>query len=176
MNEPSIEVRRLTPADLDAFQATMPSWNAREYARRLANQERGLTVQLVAWAGAVAVGRAMLVFPGHPEWSASGFREGCPELRDVGVAEAWQRRGIGSRLIVASEDAARAAGFDRVGLAVGLDDGYEAARGLYERWGYAFAHGPFVQAARLEGDDGVPVPVAGVCVYLVKALTDAQPS
>jgi GNAT superfamily N-acetyltransferase len=170
VSDPSIEVRRLVPADLDAFQATMPSWNAREYARRLRYQDHGVAVQVVAWAGAVAVGRAMVVLPGHPEWSASAFREGCPELRDVAVAEDWQRRGVGSRLIAASEDTVRTAGFDRVGLAVGLDDGYEAARGLYERRGYAFAHGPFVQAARLEGDDGVWFPVAGVCVYLVKAL------
>jgi hypothetical protein len=43
---------------------------------------------------------------------------------------------------------------------------------LYERLGYAFAHGPFVQAARFEMDDGTPLPVAGVCTYLVKELTD----
>ncbi len=170
MSNPSIEIRRLASADLDAFQATMPSWNAREYAGRLQYQDRGLAVQLVAWSGTVAVGRAMVVFPGHPEWSASAFREGCPELRDVGVGEEWQRRGIGGRLIAASEEAARAAGFARIGLGVGLDDGYAAARALYERWGYAFAHGPFVQAARLEGDHGTAFPVAGVCVYLVKTL------
>ena len=170
MRDPSIDVRRLTPEDLDAFQGSMPSWNGREYARRLAYQQRGLAVQLVAWAGDIAVGRSMVVLPGHPEWSASAFREGCPELRDIGVADAWQRRGIGGRLVVASEDEAHAAGYERVGLAVGLDDGYEAARGLYERWGYAFAHGPFVQAARLEGEDGAALPVAGVCVYLVKRL------
>ena len=114
----------------------MPSWNAVEYAARLGYQDRGLAVQLVAWAGATAVGRAMVVFPGHPE-------------------------------------AVRAAGFDRVGLGVGLEDGYEAARALYERSGYAFAHGPFVAAARLEDDEGVGFPVASVCVYLVK---DLQPS
>jgi len=170
VSDPSIEVRRLTPADLDVFQESMPSWNAREYARRLGYQDRGLAVQLVAWVGDIAVGRSMVVLPGHPEWSASAFREGCPELRDVGVADAWQRRGIGSRLIAASEGEAHAAGYERVGLGVGLDDSYQAARALYERWGYSFAHGPFVQAARLEDDDGVGIPVAGVCVYLVKRL------
>lgn len=173
MSDPPIEVRRLVSADLDAFQATMPSWNAVEYAERLGYQDRGLAVQLIAWARAIAVGRAMVVFPGHPEWSESAFREGCPELRDVGVAEDWQRRGIGGRLIAASEETVRAAGFDRIGLGVGLEDSYEAARALYERWGYTFAHGPFVQAGRLEDDDGVAFGVAGVCVYLVKEL---QPS
>jgi hypothetical protein len=57
-----------------------------------------------------------------------------------------------------------------LGLGVGVDDDYAAARSLYERLGYVFAHGPFVQAARLEMDDGTPVPVAGVCSYLVKDL------
>ncbi|MEP6758368.1 MAG: GNAT family N-acetyltransferase [Actinomycetota bacterium] len=170
MSEPSIAVRRLRAADLDAFQATMPSWNAREYGVRLAYQGRGLAVQLVAWSGSTAVGRAMVVFPGHPEWSISAFREGCSELRDVGVAEDWQRRGIGSLLLSSSEAATRDAGFERIGLGVGLEDGYEAARVLYDRRGYGFAHGPYVQAARLEGDDGTPFAVAGVCEYRVKRL------
>ena len=52
MSDPAIEVRRLVSADLDAFQATMPSWNAVEYAERLQYQDRGLAVQMVAWAGA----------------------------------------------------------------------------------------------------------------------------
>jgi GNAT superfamily N-acetyltransferase len=108
VSDPSIEVRRLAPADIDAFQASMPSWNAREYAARLGYQDRGLAVQVVAWKGEMAVGRAMVVLPGHPEWSTSAFREGCPELRDVAVAADRLRRGIGRRLIEASEDAARA--------------------------------------------------------------------
>ena len=56
----------------------MPSWNSREYAARLGYQGRGLAVQVVAWEGEMAVGRAMVVLPGHPEWSVSAFREGCP--------------------------------------------------------------------------------------------------
>ena len=34
-----------------------------------------------------AVGKAMVLFPGHAEWSDSAEREGCAEVRDVGVAE-----------------------------------------------------------------------------------------
>jgi hypothetical protein len=59
-------------------------------------------------------------------------------------------------------------------LGVGVEDDYAAARSLYERLGYVFAHGPFVQAARLEMDDGTALPVAGVCTYLVKELTDVS--
>ena len=175
---PAFTVRRLRPEELDAFQAGMPAWNAHEYARRLAFQRRGLAVQLVAWAGDDAVGKAMVVFPGHEEWSPSAFREGCPEIRDLEVSGASSRRGIGSSLVAAAEAEARSSGFDRIGLAVGLEPSYEAARSLYERFGYRTAHGPFVAAARLEDDEGRPVPVAGVCMYLVKDLAPPadQPS
>ena len=71
----------------------MPAWNTTEYAKRLAFQQRGLAVQLVAWVGDEADGQAMVVFPGHPEWSPSAYREGCPEIRDLGVAAARRRRG-----------------------------------------------------------------------------------
>jgi len=174
-----VEVRRLAPADLAAFQAAMPAWNATEYAKRIGFQERGLAVQLVAWMGEEPAGRVMVVFPGHPEWSPSAYREGCPEIRDLGVAPEWRRRGIATALIAAAERETRSAGFSRLGLGVGLEGDYAAARSLYERLGYVFAHGPFVQAARLEADDGAPLPVAGVCTYLVKSLTEGsagQPS
>jgi GNAT superfamily N-acetyltransferase len=169
-------VRRLRREDLASFQASMPAWNGREYAERLASQERGLAVQLVAWAADVAVGKAMVVFPGNVEWSESAFRETCPEIRDLAVSDAWTRRGIGSALVRAAEDEVRSAGFERIGLGAGLEPSYGPARAMYERLGYRTAHGPFIAAACLEDDEGRPVPVAGICMYLVKALDDPQDS
>jgi GNAT superfamily N-acetyltransferase len=165
-----VGIRRLRREELDAFRAGMPAWNATEYGRRLAFQDRDLAVQLVAWAGDRAVGKAMVVFPGHEEWSPSAYREGCPEIRDLEVSPAWGRRGIGSALVAAAEAEARSAGFARIGLGVGLEPSYAAARSLYERLGYRTAHGPFVSSARLEDDHGRPFPVAGVCRYLVRDL------
>jgi len=118
----------------------------------------------------------MVVFPGHVEWSPSAYREGCPELRDLEVISAWARRGVGTALVAAAEAEVRSAGFDRVGLSVGVEPDYAAARAMYERLGYRAAHGPFVTAARLEGEDGRAIGVAGVCMYLVKRLEDGQPS
>jgi GNAT superfamily N-acetyltransferase len=169
VSEPA-EVRRLERVDLEALNATRPSWNAREYERRLSEQDRSLAVQLVAWVDQVAVGAGMLVLPGNEEWSESAYRETCPEIRDLGVGAAWRRRGIGRALIDGLEDEARATGATRIGLGVGLDADYQAARSLYERLGYRFAHGPFVNAASLERDDGTSFPVAGVCEFRVKEL------
>ena len=169
-----VEVRRLAPADLAPFQAGMPAWNTTEYAERLAFQQRGLAVQLVVWAGDEPVGKAMLVFPGHPEWSPSAYREGCPEIRDLEVAAAWRRRGIATALVAAAERETRSAGFARLGLGVGVEDDHAPARSLYRRLGYVFAYGPFVQAARLATDEGTALPVAGVCTYLVKELIEGS--
>ncbi len=164
----------MAPADLAPFQAGMPAWNTTEYAERLAFQQRGLAVQLVAWVGGAPVGKAMVVFPGHPEWSPSAYREGCPEIRDLEVVAAWRRRGIATAVVAAAERETRSAGFARLGLGVGVEDDSAPARSLYRRLGYVFAHGPFVQAARLETDEGMALPVAGVCTYVVKELTDGS--
>lgn len=164
------EVRRLARADLLALNDTMPSWNATEYARRLGEQDRGLAVQLVAWIGEEAVGRGMLVLPGNGEWSPSAYRETCPEIRDLGVSVAWQRQGVGRSLIAALEDEARASGAERIGLGVGLDEDYAAARTLYDGLGYRFGHGPFIGSAKLARDDGGWLAVAGVQEFRVKEL------
>jgi GNAT superfamily N-acetyltransferase len=172
------EVRRLRREELERFNVGLPAWNGTEYERRLGFQERGLAVQLVAWIGDDAVGKAMVVFPGHEEWSPSAYREGCPEIRDLEVSPAWTRRGIGTALIAAAEAEVRRSGFGRIGLGVGLERSYAPARSVYEGLGYRTAHGPFIAAALLKGDDGRPLPVAGVCMYLVKDLADpgSQPS
>jgi GNAT superfamily N-acetyltransferase len=164
------EVRRLVRADLSALNATMPSWNTTEYARRLGEQDRGRAVQLVAWIDEEAIGRGMLVLPGNEEWSPSAYRETCPEIRDLGVAVAWQRRGVGRSLIAALEDEARATGAGRIGLGVGLDEDYTGARALYEGLGYRFAHGPFIGSANLARDDGGWIAVAGSQEFRVKEL------
>ena len=62
-------------------------------------------------------------------------REGIPEINDLNVLAAFQRRGVATRLIEAAEDAI----FDRgptAGLAVGLTSDYGPAQRLYFKLGY----------------------------------------
>jgi GNAT superfamily N-acetyltransferase len=164
----SVLVRALEAADLDALNRDLPSWSSGEYERRL-GAGREDVVQVVAWDGPTPVGRGMVLFPGHEEYSASAAREGCAEVRDVFVATVHRRRGAARAIMTALEEATRANGMRRIGLSVGLDDAAAPARALYERLGYARAHGPFLTSATLEGDDG-PIAVGAVLVYLVKAL------
>lgn len=111
----------------------------------------------------------MVLFPEHDEFSTSAVREGCAEVRDVFVVRPRRRLGVATALMEALEDAVRARGMLRVGLSVALDEEAAPARALYERLGYAVAHGPFVSSTDLIGDDG-PIAVGAVMSYLVKEL------
>jgi GNAT superfamily N-acetyltransferase len=166
----SFEVRRLRSEELERFQADLPAWNSTEYAKRLAAQERGELVQVVVWQSERPVGRAMVLFPGHDEYSTSAEREGCAEIRDVGVVEAMRRLGVATALIGMMEVAALGHGMQRIGLTVaqGADDA--PARALYEKLGYAVAHGPFITSTNLYDDDGRPIHVGAVMSYLTKLL------
>jgi len=124
-------------------------------------------VQVVAWDDERPVGRGMVLFPEHEEYSDSATREGCAEVRDVFVAPDHRRRGAAEAIMAVLEDSARAAGMVRIGLSVALDDGAAPARALYEKLGYRHAHGPYIGSATLDGDDG-PMPVGAVLTYLVK--------
>ena len=144
-------------------------WNAQEYAQRLEAQDRGEMVEAIAWFGDVPGGRGMVLFPEHEELSTSAVREGCAEVRDVFVARPRRRLGVATALIAVLEEAVRDRGLPRIGLSVSLDDDAAPARALYERLGYAHAHGPFVSSTDLIGDDG-PIAVGAVMTYLVRDL------
>ncbi len=165
-----MEVRRIAAGDIDALNERLSLWNAAEYEKRLVAQQRLQLVEAIAWFDAVPVGRGMVLFPEHEEYSTSAVREGCAEVRDVFVVRPRRRLGVGTELMRELEDAVREQGLRRVGLAVGLDDEAAPARELYAHLGYRHAHGPFVSSTNLIGDEG-PVPVGAVMDYLVKDLS-----
>jgi GNAT superfamily N-acetyltransferase len=162
-------VRRIAAGDLEALNLRLPVWNAREYARRLQAQDRGRLVGAVAWFGGVPGGRGMVLFPEHEEFSTSAVREGCVEVRDVFVVRQRRRLGVATALMATLEETVRDRGMLRIGLSVALDAEAAPARALYERLGYAHAHGPYVSSTDLIGDAG-PIAVGAVMTYLVKEL------
>ena len=67
------------------------------------------------------------------QWERSKTRD-IPEIEDLFVAAACRSSGVGTRLLHECEGAAHRRGFDRIGLAVGVENA--GARRLYERNGY----------------------------------------
>jgi ribosomal protein S18 acetylase RimI-like enzyme len=107
-----------------------------KHRERLAEQERGDGLYLVAWLGAEPVGHAFV------DWS-SGVPVGAVHVEDVGVVAGRRRRGIGRLLMERAEREALARGRPRVELVVGV--GNAAARAFYGRCGYEELPGdPFV--------------------------------
>jgi ribosomal protein S18 acetylase RimI-like enzyme len=153
------EVRPLSRHELPLVRRALPRGPV-IHDERLDAQEREEGLYFFIWAGEEPVGHAYLSWRGRTDY---------PEVRDVGVAEARRRRGLGTLLMAAAEDAARERGARWLGLAVALDN--TAARAFYDRIDYADAGmEPFTISYDAWGDRGVPHHVTETCTYLRKAL------
>jgi ribosomal protein S18 acetylase RimI-like enzyme len=115
---------------------------------------------LVAWDGDQPVGHAFVAW--------SGTKLGMPEIQDVWVLPERRRTGVATALSRAAEDEAKARGFDRISLSVGLAN--DAARSLYERLGFADTGLAPERVAGTINLRGLDVEVDDVLVYLVKPL------
>jgi GNAT superfamily N-acetyltransferase len=121
------------------------------------------------------VGKAMVLFPGHDEYSVSAEREGCGEIRDVSVEPDARRLGVATAMILALEEAARERGLTRIGLSVALDVDDAPASDLYAKLGYVAEHGPFISSTNLYDEEGRPLHVGAVMSYLTKSLKGPNP-
>ena len=105
---------------------------AAQYVHYFAEQEAGDRSVLVAEVGGAFAGYLTIVWQSHyPPFRAQAI----PEIVDLNVLSAWQRRGIASALLDAAEAqiAARSA---VAGIGVGMTGDYGAAQILYVRRGY----------------------------------------
>ena len=134
---PAVTVREATLADVDAmldllvavagegrFIATEAPVDSEQRRRRIVEEIEGEdTIALVAEAGGELVGQLDLRLA----------RYGVADLGML-VAAAWRGRGVGSALLAAAVDRARAAGAHKLALQVWPHN--TAALALYERFGF----------------------------------------
>lgn len=129
-------IRDRTPADGPRFTAAeiAQGWHAttEKYEEHLRCREAGRAVLLTAEYRGSPAGYVN-VYWGGPDGPLAG--RGWAEIVDLGVLQAYQRQGIGEKLMDAAEAvAARCA--DTVFLSVGLHNGYGAAQRMYVKRGY----------------------------------------
>jgi GNAT superfamily N-acetyltransferase len=135
-----MEIRRAADAELAALVAVLEQRHF--FTDCLARQRDGGGVLLVAWLDGRPVGDVFLSWEPADEPEVRRRLPGVPRLGHLEVLGPFQRRGIGTALIRAGEDAARRLGHDRLALGVGV--GNSCARRLYERLGYVdWGHGPW---------------------------------
>ena len=139
------------------------------FTDRLARQQRGGGVLLVAWLDGRPVGEVFLECEPAKESEVRRQLPGVPRLGSPGGPGAALGTGIGTALIGAAEDSARQLGHERIAVGVGLDN--PKARRLYERLGYVdWGHGTVVGTWVEYPDDGPPVTLSEVCDMLSKRL------
>jgi GNAT superfamily N-acetyltransferase len=162
-----VEIRSASDAELATLVAVLGE--RRWFADRLARQERGGGVVLVAWLEGRPVGEVFLECEPATEPEVRRHLPGVPRLDHLEVAGPFWGRGIGTALILAAEDSARQLGHERIALGVGLDN--LKARRLYERLGYVdWGQGTVVGTWVEHLDDGSPVILSEICDMLVKRL------
>jgi GNAT superfamily N-acetyltransferase len=165
---PELMIDAIRAEDADLVARGMPWRTAARHAERTLGQRAGRAVYLIAWKDAAPVGHSFVKWPGDLS-SRQARAEQCVEIEDLFVAESERGRGIGTALLDASEEAARAHGHARIGLAVALQN--DGARRLYGRRGYHDAgHGVFTLRWTSIDDHGIERTWREQCTYLVKRL------
>jgi GNAT superfamily N-acetyltransferase len=114
------EIRPGSAADLAALVAVLGErhW----FTDRLARQQRGGGVVLVAWLDGRPVGDVYLDCEPAEEPEVRRHLPGVPRLDHLEVPGPFQRRGIGTALVRAAEDTARRLGHERIALGVGAGE------------------------------------------------------
>jgi len=161
----------IAPITIEDAQVTarhMPWRQASRHVERATSQRARRGVYLIAWSDGLPVGHSFVKWPG--ELSSRQARvERCVEIEDLFVRRDFRTRGIGAALLDASEEAARGAGQQKIGLAVALEN--EVARRLYTRHGYRDAgHGVFTLRWTSVDERGVERTWREQCTYLTKPL------
>jgi GNAT superfamily N-acetyltransferase len=163
-----MEIRGASAGDLEPLVAIFGA-ERRFFAHCLTRQAAGEGVLLVAWLDGRPVGDVFLSLGPADEPEVRRHLPGVPTLVHLEVLGPLQRRGIGTALVRAGEDAARRLGHDRIALGVGLDN--PGARRLYERLGYTdWGRGHIVTSWREQRPGGAPVTVTETIDMLVKRL------
>jgi GNAT superfamily N-acetyltransferase len=134
------EIRPASDAELATLVAVLGErhW----FTDRLARQQRGGGVVLVAWLDGRPVGEVFLECEAAKEPEVRRHLPGVPRLDHLEVPGPFQGRGIGTALIGAAEGTARQLGHERIALGVGIDNprlggcmsGWAMPTGATEPW------------------------------------------
>jgi GNAT superfamily N-acetyltransferase len=160
-----VTLRSAAPADADRMQWSGGDASRARHAERIARQELGEAVYVIASIQDCPVAHAFLKWGGKP--SAPDY----PDIEDIRVLEPLRGCGIGSALLHTCEQVCRQRGFDRVGMAVNPVR-HARAWALYERLGYRTAGtAPYVRGVLTSvDDDGDAHYEDDIVMDLVKAL------
>jgi GNAT superfamily N-acetyltransferase len=162
-----VEVRQATAEDVEKLVAREPHPGRQELEReRFAAQERGEAALLIAWEGEEVRGRVRL------RWYSKYIEviDELGEFPEINALDAWPTGGgVGTQIIAACEEMARARGDEMVGIGVEVVN--VDARRLYERLGYEYWGDVIDEWGELDDAGNITKMHHDPCVYLVKNMS-----
>jgi ribosomal protein S18 acetylase RimI-like enzyme len=162
-----VEIRPAEVADLVVLIDTLGDEDF--FTDRLVRQREGRGVLLTAWTVGKPVGDVYVWLEPADEYEIREHLTGVPLLNHVEVHPDHRNRRIGTELVQAAEELLAERGFDRVALAVRIDN-IDAYR-LYARLGYhVWPHPPVVCMYEVRLPDGSRKRCPETCHMLVKTL------
>lgn len=162
-----VEIRPLTPAEYLRLCADMPLRSRAQHWANLIRQQADELLYLIAWDDDQVVGQVTLFW--SPMNDPVAALVGCPWVVDLLVHPDHRSRGVGSALLRACEEAARAHGARRIGLGVAVSN--TGARALYTRLGYRDTGlGEQLMTGSWQDDSGVTHTWEDYVTYLLKPL------
>jgi ribosomal protein S18 acetylase RimI-like enzyme len=166
-----VEVRPARPGDLDGLERALPLDGPWGHRHRLAGQDDDRWLYLLVQAEERApevVGSCLVHWDGPTDDVVREAFPDCVEITSLHVVAAARGRGAGQMMIAAAERAAAARG--RTTIGIGVEDGNDGARRLYERLGYRPSNVAYVVEYDHLGDDGELMHAVERCTFLVKSL------
>lgn len=164
-----LDIRPLTAQEVPVLEHALAYGFPAKHAARYELQEQGKAVYLIAWQRDRPVGHVLVEWAGCQVEPMQSALPRCPMASDLLVVEELRSQGIGSQLLAAMEDQARAAGYQRVGLAVAVDN--ERAQALYKRRGYRDAgFAPYMNRWKETNEHGMEAWYEEQDVFLVREL------
>ncbi len=127
-------VRPLARGEVEVVARHLSGGHTDKHRDRLAQQEDGRGLYLIAWLEGEPVGHVFIRVSGAADVRLRARAGACPYLQDLYVTPQRRSRGVGTQLLAAAEAHLRAAGYARLGLSVAADNA--PARKLYARLGY----------------------------------------
>jgi len=160
------ECREDDVVQLDRY---MPSPGAGPpHAVRFARHRDGDSTFLIAWRDDRPVGMCEVRWSGCEAPEVQAVHPGCSEINGLGIwLGSLQSRSVGTALIGAAEELARARGRESVGL--GVEKNNPRTEALYKELGYRPST-PYLDCWSYRDGTGMTHRVADACTFMVKEL------